>query len=178
MAEPILYKIEKPDGAEVPFTGIKPNIHNADFDQGDWDRIVYFVDTTECLRDDKGNPAGIVQHPLEIWKEVNINTPFFKECCHKRLLVPKAEFHFFHSLKGDTQLINYFTIEMEQILILSSKIVLYDISEPHHPEKGIYSVREKPYVEKITLSAQLITWKYKRDAEPCAADHGTQFYVP
>jgi len=179
MAEPILYKVEPPDGVEVPFTGIKPNIQNADFDQGDYDRIVHFVDTTECLRDDKGNPAGIIQQPILIWKEANINTPFFKEVCHRRLLIPKVQFHFFHSLKGDTHLINFLTIELEKALILCSKIVLFDASDIHDPAKNIVSQnKSKPYIEEVTFSAQLIRWKYKRDADPCAADHGTEFFVP
>lgn len=178
MAEPILYKVEAPDGVQVPFTGIKPSIQNSDFDQGDFDRVVHLVDITECLRDDKGNPAGIVQHPVKIWKETNINTPFFKEVCHRRLLIPKVQFFFFHSLKGDTNLVNFLTIELEKALVLCSKIVLFDTSAAYHPDKGIYGEKEKPYIEEVTFSAQQIRWKYKRDADPCAADHGTEFYVP
>jgi type VI secretion system Hcp family effector len=179
MAEPILYKVEAPDGVEVPFSGIKPNIQNPDFDEGEFDRIVHFEDTTECLRDDKGNPAGIVQHPLVIWKEVNINTPFFKEVCHRRLLIPKVFFYFFHSLKGDTQLINFFTIEMEKALILCSKVKLFDVSEAHDPNKGVINKNKgRAYIEEVVFSAQLIRWKYKRDNDPCSADHGTEFKVP
>lgn len=178
MAEPILFNVEAPDGVQVPFTGLKAPFPAQAFNEADYDRIVCFSDLTECLRDEKGNPAGITQHPIEFWKEVNINTPFFKECCHRRLLVKKMMFHFFHTLKGDTEPVNFFTIELEQCLILSSKVELYDITAPHHPDKGVYSVKEKPYLEKVTISGQILRWKYKRDSDPCSADHGTEFKVP
>jgi type VI protein secretion system component Hcp len=179
MAEPILYKVEAPDGVQVPWTGIKPNIQNPDFDLGDFDRAVRFVDTLECLRTDKGDPAGIVQHPILIWKEANLNTPFFKEVCHRRLLIPKIQFFFFHSLKGDSQLINFLTIELEKALVLTSKVELHDTSEAHNPDKGVISQKKsKPYIEEVVFSAQLIRWKYKRDSDPCAAEHGSEFNVP
>ena len=179
MAEPILYRVEAPDGVEVPFTGVKPKIQNAEFNDSDTDRIVYFRDATETLRDDKGNPAGIVQHPILFWKEVNLNTPFFKEVCHRRLLVPKVEFRFFHSLTGDTELVNFLIIEMEKVLVLRSEVILFDVSETHDPGKGVVNKNKgRAYIEEVSLSAQVMRWKYKRDADPCSADHGTEFFVP
>ena len=179
MAEPILYCVEAPDGVEVPWTGIKPNIQSPDFDQGNFDRIVRFEDTLECLRTDKGDPAGIVQHPIVIWKEANLNTPHFKEVCHRRLLIPKVQFFFFHSLTGDTQLVNFLTIELEKALILTSKVILFDTSETHNPAQGVHSKNKgRPYIEEVVFSAQVIRWKYKRDADPCSADHGSELIVP
>lgn len=170
MAEPILYKMEKPDGIEIPFTGTKPPIDNNDFKDGDYDKVCYFSELTECLKSPNGDPTGVKQHPVLFWKEVNINTPFLKQCCHRRKLIPKVQFYFFHSLKGDPQgLTNFLTIEMEQVLILMSKILLYDIT---NPQDGA-----KPYIEEVSLSAQTFRWKYKRTNEPCMATHGTEFKI-
>ena len=175
MAEPILFTLEAPADAKVPFMGTKPQIENVDFnDSPDYDQIVRFIDRLECLTDAKGDPSGKKQHPIEFWKTANINTPFFKECCHRSLLIPKISFHFFHKLKGDGDMINFMTIELEQILIVSNTIEMYDSTVPHDPEKNILSEASKPYLEKVKLSGQTIRWKYQR-GEPLAADHGTEY---
>lgn len=179
MAESILFKLDKPEGTVCTFHGIKPNLQNTEFHEGPYQRAIHFLELTEILVSDKRNPEGILQHPVKVWKEVDIDTPFFKECCHRRLLIPKITFYFFHTLSGDTAPVNYFTLELEKALTMMSKIVLYDTSEVHKPEDKIYSnAKTKPYIEELTFNAQLIRWKYKRDKEPLAGDHGTEFRCP
>lgn len=179
MAESILFKVDPPEGVTCTFNGIKPNLQNTDFHEGPYQRAIKFDEFTECLVDDKRNPSGILQHPIKLWKEVDIDTPFFKECCHRRLLIPKIYFHFFHTLQGDTAPVNYFTIELEKALIMSSKIVLHDTSEVHKPQDKIYSnAKVKPYIEELIFNAQKIRWKYKRTSDPMAGEHGTEFHVP
>ncbi len=170
MAEPILFVAESPAGVQCPFKGIKPRIQNDMFDGGPYQREVFLSTITECSRDDSGNPVGITQHPIEVWKGVDIDTPFFKECCHRRLLIPKMMFYFFHSLEGDTFLVNYFTLQLERVVVLKSRLVLHDNTDT--VKKG------KPYVEELLLNAKVVTWKYKRDSDPLMGDQGTLFNVP
>lgn len=171
MAEVILFKIEgTPDGVDSAFKGIQPNHQNPDFNKADYQRVVKFDETTECLRDDRGNPAGLLQHPTVFVKEVDIDTPFIKECCIKKKLIDKISFHFFHSLKGDDHPKNYFIIEMEKVLILKSRLILNDTNEK---EK-----QAKPYLEEVVIAPQIIRWKYKRDSDPCSGEQATEFHVP
>jgi type VI protein secretion system component Hcp len=180
MAEPILFNIPEPvPGTVCRFHGIKPNLQNTPFHEGPYQRAILFEEFTECLIDDKRNPTGILQHPVKLWKEVDIDTPFFKECCHRRLLIPRIIFYFFHTLQGDTAPVNFFTLELEKALIHESKLLQFDTSEVHKPEEHIFSnSKTKPYIEQISFNAQLIRWKYRRDKEPLTGDHGTEFRVP
>jgi len=169
MAEHILFKINGPvPGIEIPFTG-KPivKINHPDFHGALYQQVYSFIDQSECLRDSNGNPSNSLQHPIELYKDVDIDTPFFKACCLHKSLIPKITFYFFHTLKGDQHHINFLTIDLDETLILNSTIILYDNSISG-------SKKDNPYMEKLILNPQKITWNFKRGA-PMEADHGITY---
>jgi len=176
MAHKILFKVDQlPAGVNNQFYGRNPFVENAQFNRQAYQEAIYFVDRTQCMIDKNKNPAGMVQHPVEVWKVVDRDTPLFKECCHRSLVIPKMSFYFFERLEGDSEYVNHFIIEMEDALVIQDTITLYDISNPHDPENGAYSIeKEKPYVEKLHINARLVRWKFQRTQEPLAATGATQ----
>ena len=170
MAEPILMTLTPPTSAgdsDPKFTGkdVKKQ-YGSDFVGSKYQRIIAMEDIIEIAQSD-GTAQAVMQKPLTIIKSVDIDTPFFKWCCHKKKVIPEVKIHFFHTLKDDEFFVNFFTITLTNVLISKDRIIFHD----YYSDKG----KEKPYLEELTLTPQQIKWEYKRDKDPELGNFSTEF---
>ena len=179
MAEKVLFKVIKPPaGCRCQFSGRKEVHENQEFNEKDYQVALMFEETTEGIVDQNNCITGFKQHPFKVWKYVDLDTPFFKECVIKRYTIQEMSFHFFHSDGQESFQVNFFSILLKDVKILQSRIHHFDISPPHIPDKKLINPNaQRPYIEELVLTASDITWKYKRDTQPRKASKSTQMRI-
>jgi len=179
MAEKVLFTVTKPPSeAKTKFSGRKETHPNSKFDGKNYQVAFMFKDDSEGIVNVNNDITDIKQHPIVLWKSLDIDTPFFKECLNRKLIIGEMSFHFFHSRGKDKHPMNHFTIILKGVKVIQSQIIHFDISEPHDPEQGAFNKNlSRPYIEQLKLTAADITWKYKRDSAPRKETKSTQFKI-
>jgi len=175
MANKILFKVsDPPQNVQNPFSGRKASHDNPNFDRGEYQEIYKLEEKSECLVDGNNNVQGIKQWPLLLWKNLDIDTPFFKECLIRNLVIGEMSFHFFHN-RNDPHSVNHFTMILKRVKVLESQVLLLDISDDTPNNRGPNA--ETPYIEQLKLSASEITWKYSRANQPREGTKTTVFQI-
>jgi len=177
MAEKVLFTVTKPEQSINDFSGRQEAHDNNEFHEKNYQVALWFEDVTEGIVDTAKKITGVQQHNIKLWKYLDIDTPFFKECLIRKYIIPDMSFHFFHSDGDDPFPINYFTIEMKKVRVLQSKIIHFDISDPHNPPAAFNKNMAKPHIEELFLTASDITWIYKRQNEPRVANKSVQILI-
>jgi len=171
MAEKILFTVEQPpQGIQNPFSGRQEQHNNPNFSQKPYQVAYKLEEKSECLVGANNNIMGVRQSPLLLWKNLDIDTPFFKECLIRNLVIGSMSFHFFHN-RNDPNLINYFTIILKKVKVLESEILFFDTSDQNGPNAGL------PYIEQLKLTASDITWQYSRTTDPRKASKKTVYQI-
>ncbi len=179
MAQNILFKVVKaPAACKCTFSGRKDHHDNTEFSGKEFQEAVFFEEISEAFVDEHNQFTGSKQHPIRVWKYLDIDTPFFKECLNNRYTIPEMSFHFFHNDGGESQPVNYFTIVLKDAKIVKSTVVHHDTSSPHKVDIGLLNPnKDRSHIEELVITAADITWKYKRSTDPRKDEKSTQYKV-
>jgi len=174
MANPILLTLTPPNKSNhnsPEFYGnseeINSNYYDDQFKNGKYQLIISLEEEIYHQCDNNSNVAGVFQKPIILKKYVDIDTPFFKWCCHNKIVIPEVLILFFDILKGDQHLVNNFTIRLTNVLVAKDKIIFHDYTNKE--------MRDKPYLEEVALSSSHILWEYRSDTYLSSSSSITEF---
>lgn len=167
MALPILFSVQPPQGIEAPFHGRNEAHDNPDFNHGAFGRAVAFREESRQHVNENAIPQGFRQSAFVLTKELDLDTPFFKECCRHAKIIPEIKLHFFHSLMGDVHPVNYLTITLQQVTVVASELLMLNCNTPEGAAQ--------PYLEKVELRPRMCLWEYKRAEGPMAVETKASF---
>ena len=154
MALVVLYKPDQVTGAALQFKGVTHPIRTQGYAGQPYGVAHSFSELLYSAVDPANKKIGGVDHGgISFQKDLDIDTPFFKEVCMRGLTIPKIDFFFFEVTDSGAAVEQfYFQITLKRVRVVESHVNMVNVKLDG--QNGLSA----PHLEDLRVLFQEIEW--------------------